>query len=42
MNPAVQQLFADPQTGQVDKDRARLVIKQLIEAPAGTPQKPTG
>lgn len=39
MNPAVQQLFADPQTGQVDKDRARLVIKQLIEAPAGTPQK---
>lgn len=39
MNPAVSQLFADPNTGQVDKDRARLIIKQLIEAPAGTPQK---
>ena len=39
MNPAVSQLFADPNTGQVDKERARLIIKQLIEAPAGTPQK---
>lgn len=39
MNPAVSQLFAAPNTGQVDKERARLIIKQLIEAPAGTPQK---
>ena len=38
MNPAVSQLFADPNTGQVDKERARLIIKQLIEAPAGTPK----
>ena len=39
MNPAVSQLFADPNTGQVDKERARLIIKQLIEAPAGNPAK---
>lgn len=39
MSPAVRQLFADPNTGLVDKDQARMVIKQLIDAPANTPQK---
>lgn len=39
MSPAVRQLFADPNTGMVDKDRARMIIKQLIEAPDNTPQK---
>lgn len=39
MSPAVRQLFADPNTGMVDKDQARMVIKQLIDAPANTPQK---
>lgn len=39
MSPAVRQLFADPNTGVVDKDRARMIIKQLIDAPANTPQK---
>lgn len=39
MTPAVQQLFADPNTGAVDLDHARTVIKSLIEAPANTPQR---
>lgn len=39
MSPAVRQLFADPNTGVVDKNQARMVIKQLIDAPANTPQK---
>lgn len=39
MSPAVRQLFADPNTGMVDKERARMIIKQLIDAPDNTPQK---
>lgn len=39
MNPAVRQLFADPNTGAVDMNHARTVIKSLIDAPANTPQK---
>lgn len=33
MSEAVRQLFADPSTGMVDKDRARMIIKQLIDGP---------
>lgn len=39
MAPAVRQLFADPNTGAVDVNRARNIIKSLIEAPANTPQR---
>lgn len=39
MSPAVRQLFADPNTGSVDIERARMIIRNLIEAPANTPQK---
>ncbi|MEG2790788.1 MAG: peptidylprolyl isomerase [Odoribacter sp.] len=39
MSPAVRQLFADPNTGTVDVDRARTIIKSLIDAPSNTPQK---
>lgn len=39
MNPAVRQMFADPNTGAVDMNHARSVIKSLIDAPANTPQK---
>lgn len=39
MNPAVRQLFADPNTGAVDLDRARQIIRSLIDAPANSPQK---
>lgn len=39
MSPAVRQLFADPNTGAVDVERARSIIKSLIEAPDNTPQK---
>ncbi len=39
MSPAVRQLFADPNTGAVDIDNARNIIKSLIDAPANTPQK---
>lgn len=39
MTPAVRQLFADPETGMVDREQARMTIRQLIEAPANTPQK---
>lgn len=39
MHPSVRQLFADPNTGEVDLDRARSIIKSLIDAPANTPQK---
>lgn len=39
MSPAIAQLFADPTTGQVDKQRAVETIKYLINAPAGTPEK---
>lgn len=33
MSPAIRQLFADPQTGIVDKERARLIVKQILETP---------
>lgn len=39
MSPVVRQLFADPNTGSVDIERARMIIRNLIEAPANTPQK---
>lgn len=39
MSPAVRQLFADPNTGAVDTDRARAIIKELIESPQNSPQK---
>lgn len=39
MSPVVRQLFADPTTGEVDLDRARMIIKSLIDSPDGTPQK---
>lgn len=39
MNPTVRQMFADPRTGEVDLNRARAIIKSLIDAPANTPQK---
>lgn len=39
MSPAVRQLFADPNTGAVDIENARMIIKNLIEAPDNTPQK---
>lgn len=39
MDPNVRRLFADPNTGEVDLNQARNVIKQLIAAPASSPQK---
>ena len=39
MDPNVRRLFADPNTGEVDLNQARMVIKQLISAPANSPQK---
>ncbi len=39
MSPVIRQFAVDPNTGAVDKERARLVIKQFIDAPANTPQK---
>ena len=39
MNPSVRQMFTDPATGTVDKDRARLYIKQVVEDRGMTPQK---
>lgn len=39
MNPAVRQMFADPNTGAIDLNQARSIIKSLIDAPANTPQK---
>ncbi len=33
MAPAMHQLFADPKTGIVDKERARLIVKQILETP---------
>ena len=39
MSPVIRQFAVDPNTGVVDKERARLVIKQFIDAPANTPQK---
>lgn len=39
MTPAIRQLFTDPNTGTVDKDRARMVVSQLISFPDSDPQK---
>lgn len=39
MSPEIAQLFADPTTGQVDKQRAIETIKYLINSPVGTPQR---
>lgn len=39
MSPVIRQFAVDPNTGVVDKERARLVIKQFIDAPVNTPQK---
>lgn len=39
MSPAVRQLFADPNTGAVDVERAKEIIKSLINSPANTPQR---
>lgn len=39
MSPAIRQLFQDPNTGAVDKERARMVIRQLIALPDSDPQK---
>ena len=39
MSPSVRQMFTDPATGTVDKDRARLYIKQVVEDKGLTPQK---
>lgn len=33
MTPAMHQLFADPKTGVVDKERARMIVKQILETP---------
>lgn len=33
MTPAMHQLFADPKTGTVDKERARMIVKQILETP---------
>ena len=42
MSPAIAQLFADPTTGQVDKQRAVETIKYLINAPPAPRKKITG
>ncbi len=39
MSPVIRQFAVDPNTGAVDKERAKLIIKQFIDAPADTPQK---
>lgn len=39
MSPAIRQMFADPNTGVVDRDRARMIIQQVLSAPANSPQK---
>ena len=39
MSPAARQLFADPTTGQVDIERARMIVKSLIDAPDDNVQK---
>lgn len=33
MNPAIRQLFADPNTGVVNKEQARMIVKQILESP---------
>ena len=32
MNPTIRNLFADPNTGVVDKERARMIVKQILES----------
>ena len=39
MSPIVSQQFADPTTGMVDKEQAKMIIAQLMSAPANSPQK---
>lgn len=39
MSPAIRQLFADPNTGAVDIERARMVIKSMLEAKDNSQQK---
>ncbi len=39
IHPAVRQALADPQTGEIDLDRARMVIKSITEAPGNSPDK---
>jgi len=39
MSPAVHQIFADRNTGVVDKERVRMIIKQVLELPDSDPQK---
>lgn len=33
MSPAIRQIFADPTTGMVDKERARAIVSQILESP---------
>lgn len=39
MSPMISQMFADPNTGSVDKERVHEVIKTLISLPNSNPQK---
>lgn len=39
MSPIIRQMFADPNTGAVDLNQARAVIKNLIEAPGNSQEK---
>lgn len=39
MSPEIRQRFADPNTGEVDLERIRTFVKQLLESPDNTPQK---
>lgn len=39
IHPTVRQALADPQTGEIDLDRARMVIKSIMEAPGNDPNK---
>ena len=39
IHPAVRQALADPQTGELNLDRARIVIKSLMETPGNAPEK---
>lgn len=33
MSPSIRQIFADPTTGMVDKERARAIVSQILESP---------
>lgn len=39
IHPTVRQALADPQTGEIDLDRARLVIKSIMDSPGNDPNK---